>query len=278
MEALVGRAGSTITSFTPSSSRTFTSRSVSILLRGKCSRHARGVVGSRCRAEKDEKKNFTVRVMADAQRQALESLSTVVTDDAVPEGHKGLHGFLYGEGGAEVHGSGAKEFLGREGEDDGNSTVSYEDYLPPRESFKFAGVYAVYDTSEVLQYVGYSRNVVSTLKSLRGRMGEEKCSSLRVKMYTEASLITRAKLEEEKQRWLDAAGLTPPGNSEEKNLWEGSGRSSPVALMSEEERSVYEEKKLKMRKAMGENLFDDVAGEDDDSRTRRLKLLQVCGH
>lgn len=22
----------------------------------------------------------------------------------VPEGHKGLHGFLYGEGGAEVHG------------------------------------------------------------------------------------------------------------------------------------------------------------------------------
>ena len=27
----------------------------------------------------------------------------VVTDQAVPEGHKGLHGFLYGEGGAEVH-------------------------------------------------------------------------------------------------------------------------------------------------------------------------------
>ena len=27
----------------------------------------------------------------------------VVTDQAVPEGHKGLHGFLYGEGGAELH-------------------------------------------------------------------------------------------------------------------------------------------------------------------------------
>ena len=27
----------------------------------------------------------------------------VVTDQAVPEGHKGLHGFLYGENGAEVH-------------------------------------------------------------------------------------------------------------------------------------------------------------------------------
>ena len=27
----------------------------------------------------------------------------VVTDQAVPEGHKGLHEFLYGEEGAEVH-------------------------------------------------------------------------------------------------------------------------------------------------------------------------------
>ena len=27
----------------------------------------------------------------------------VVTDQAVPEGHKGLHGYLYGENGAEVH-------------------------------------------------------------------------------------------------------------------------------------------------------------------------------
>ena len=31
------------------------------------------------------------------------ALAAVVTDQAVPEGHKGLHGFLYGESGAEVH-------------------------------------------------------------------------------------------------------------------------------------------------------------------------------
>ena len=29
--------------------------------------------------------------------------AAVITDAAVPEGHKGLHGFLYGEGGAEAH-------------------------------------------------------------------------------------------------------------------------------------------------------------------------------
>ena len=28
-----------------------------------------------------------------------------MTDQAVPEGHKGLHGFLYGDGGAEEHDS-----------------------------------------------------------------------------------------------------------------------------------------------------------------------------
>ena len=34
-------------------------------------------------------------------QQRLASLGGVVTDAAVPEGHQGLHGFLYGEGGAE---------------------------------------------------------------------------------------------------------------------------------------------------------------------------------
>lgn len=39
------------------------------------------------------------------QKARLASLGGVVTDDAVPEGHKGLHGFLYGDGGAEEHDS-----------------------------------------------------------------------------------------------------------------------------------------------------------------------------
>lgn len=30
-----------------------------------------------------------------------------MTDAAVPEGHQGLHGFLYGEGGAEAHEGGS---------------------------------------------------------------------------------------------------------------------------------------------------------------------------
>ena len=34
----------------------------------------------------------------------------VITDAAVPEGHAGLHGFLYGDGGAEAHDSAGYSF------------------------------------------------------------------------------------------------------------------------------------------------------------------------
>ena len=39
---------------------------------------------------------------------------SVLTDDTVPEGHKGLHGFLYGEGGAEVHDGADRTYQSRE--------------------------------------------------------------------------------------------------------------------------------------------------------------------
>ncbi|CAM6040451.1 unnamed protein product [Sphagnum compactum] len=234
-------------------------------------RDRRGMMGMKHSGERVM--GVALAVASDPQLQGLSGV--VVTDDAVPEGHRGLHGFLYGDAGADVHSSGSKEFTGREGEDDGDAILVFEDYILPRESFKFAGVLAVYDTRQLLQYVGYSRNVVLTLKTLRGRVGMERCCSVRVKLFTEASLITRAKLEEEKQRWLDAVGFIPLGNSSEKELWEGGGGNSSLGVMSEIQRKEYEEKKLKMRKAMGENLFDAVEEEDDDARTRRLKFLRA---
>lgn len=52
----------------------------------------------------------------------------------------------------------------------------------------------------------------------------------------------------------------------EKVLWEAVLRPE---LMSAVELEEYEAKKLKMRKAMGENLADDVDGETLDSKQRR---------
>ena len=40
--------------------------------------------------------------------------SAVVTDSAVPEGHKGLHGFLYGKKGADVHDNSERQYVLRE--------------------------------------------------------------------------------------------------------------------------------------------------------------------
>jgi hypothetical protein len=61
----------------------------------------------------------------------------------------------------------------------------------------------------------------------------------------------------------------------ERAMWEAG--VSP-ALMSAAEREAYEEKKLKMRKAMGENLADDVAGEAPDARQRRRDFCNGSVH
>ena len=45
--------------------------------------------------------------------------------------------------------------------------------------------------------------------------------------------------------------------------------------MTEEQKAEYEEKKLKMRKAMGENLHDDVEEGDLTSEERRQRLMNA---
>lgn len=96
---------------------------------------------------------------------------------------------------------------------------------------------------------------------------------MRVKIFTDPSLLSRGRLEEEKNKWLDEYGV-PPGNSTDQDLWD-SGRVLSVKAMSEEERQDYEEKKMKLRKAMGENLYDEVEGEDEESSIRRLNILRA---
>lgn len=188
---------------------------------------------------------------SEAPRPDLSSkLGAVVTDAAVPEGHKGLHGFLYGEAGADVH-DGEAAFQVRAREDDGSTVVELEHWLQGRENERPPGVYAIYDKSGVLQYIGYSRNLVLTLKQHRQRVGEERTAGVRVKVYTNSALVSRARLEEERQAWV-AQQTLPAGNGAERDLWEGTGPAT--AVMTEAERGAYEEKKLKMRKAMGEGV------------------------
>jgi len=101
------------------------------------------------------------------------------------------------------------------------------------------------------------------------------------------AMATRAALERQAQAWLDEAGVTPPGNGVEKRAWEPEGASASAAAaaaasatgstdgMTPAERLEHEERKLKLRKAMGESLAAGDAGESDDARTRREKLMNA---
>lgn len=50
--------------------------------------------------------------------------------------------------------------------------------------------------------------------------------------------------------------------------------ASPKAGLSQADAAQLEDRALKMRKAMGENLADDVAGETVDAKQRRLNLIK----
>lgn len=207
----------------------------------------------------------------------------LASDANVPEAHAGLHGFLYNVDASQEHGSssGGERYALREGEDDGSIKLPVPIYLSFREGHKLVGVYALYDDSQALQYVGYARNLVSAIKRHMSLVGEQRCAWVRAKVVTQAGMTTRTRLEAEADEWMQreaAPGLLPPGNGEERDLWEGrSQQKLPASVLPDAQLGEYEEKKLKLRKAMGENLGDDAAKEGkegkEDSRLRRLKMI-----
>lgn len=210
------------------------------------------------------------------------TLPSVVTNDAVPEGHKSLHNALYGQEG-DAHGT-SRRYNFREGEDDGSSILAVPAYLDSRDGEKPLGVYAVYDERHALQYVGYSRNMVLAIKGHLARVGEERCAFVRPMVFANKAMAGRTHMEAQVDDWLAEAGVTPPGNGVEAHLWGAGGSSEAstdesaaaaavdVSLMSPAERAEYEERKLKLRKAMGESLADDE-DVDQDAAQRRLALM-----
>jgi len=205
-------------------------------------------------------------------------MSGVVTDNAVPEGHRDLHAFLYGDGGAEAHDA-STVYTIRQGEDDGSSIVGLSPYIEARNLQKPLGVYAVYNNEQQPQYIGYSRNVVLALKAHVARLGEEKCAFVRVMVFANKAMATRDNMQREVDHWVEEAGAVPPGNAggPESQLWSQPRQSEAevTAAMSPDELAEYEEKKLRLRKAMGENMYDDVEGEGEDGKQRRLNFLQA---
>ena len=103
-------------------------------------------------------------------------------------------------------------------------------------------------------------------------MGLAKCASVKVLVFANKAMATRAAMEAQAHAWLGAAAATPPGNGAEAALWGAS-----QAVMTPLERAEYEGRKLKLQRAMGTKGAlgggDEVPeGEGGDPEERRLKL------
>ncbi|KAG2483160.1 hypothetical protein HYH03_017952 [Edaphochlamys debaryana] len=243
---------------------------------------------------------------------SISPFAAPITDANVPEGHQGLHGFLYGSGGAEEHAD--QGYAVRENEDEGAAVMPVAAYLASRDGERPLGVYCCYDEAGAAQYIGYSRNMVLAIKSHLARVGPERCASVRAMVFRNKAMASRANLERQVAAWVDErlGGALPPGNSSaaQRTEWEGAqpedstdgeagagGVAAPPlldrSLMSPAELAAYEEKRLKMRKAMGEKMVEgpgakaaapgsDAAlmgshdsDEEEDPAVRRAKLMKA---
>lgn len=108
-------------------------------------------------------------------------------------------------------------------------------------------------------------------------VGPQRCCSVRVLVFANKAMATRAAMETEAHAWLTAAGSTPPGNGPEASLWGAS-----QAVMSPAEREQYEERKLKLQRAMGAKAAGDDGSTSDandsaEERRRKMKLALEAG-
>lgn len=199
----------------------------------------------------------------------------VVTDANVPEGHKGLHGSLYGDDSEAAHH--AVDVTSRwPGRLDGSELLSVLPWLAavsaaakPGEAPGLAvGLFAVYgsEAAERPFYVGYSRRVPDTL-ARHGAPGRV----ARIRLVGEARMWTRDRLEELKVSWAEMLGGEEPLSVEQL----ASEAAAIEDALSPIERQAFEERKWKMQMAMGQSLSSEAVGEEEDAAARRRAFMQA---
>ncbi|WP_373540753.1 GIY-YIG nuclease family protein [Chamaesiphon sp.] len=163
----------------------------------------------------------------------------------VPTNHQGLHDFLYSA--ADEHGATAQQ---PQLDLDSNSILTLTDWQALAENARVAGVYAVLDSADRTQYVGYSRNVLTSLKGHLAEHGSDVCAGVRVQPF---KFPKREEMESLRDTWIAALDTVPPGNTGAGGVWATTVGEIAKAAMSEQEQAVYEEKKLKLRRAMADS-------------------------
>ncbi|WP_448286116.1 GIY-YIG nuclease family protein [Phormidesmis priestleyi] len=178
----------------------------------------------------------------------------------VPQAHEGLHSFLYGSD--DEHSATSAPNL----ESQGDEIMAIADWSTQAANSKIAGVYAVFDGDRALQYVGYSRNVQLSLNGHLTQVGEKNCAFLRLKTF---KFPKREEMEQLRDTWIAESGIIPPGN---QDGWAATVGEAAKLAMTDAERDAYEEKKLKLRKAMADqNLNQEKLTETEADRRQKLE-------
>ena len=199
----------------------------------------------------------------------MESNNTPLEHQNVPVAHQGLHSFLY---------SSDREHVAADNpaivNANGTEVLSISDWSEKVGNSKVAGVYAVLDCDRLYQYVGYSRDVLRSVKGHVAQNGTQTCCYIRVQTF---KFPKRQAMETLKQEWIAALGYIPAGNSGSENTWAKTIGEAAKATMSVAERNAYEEKKLKLRKAMADaTLVDELAAHQDETDLKRRQKLEAA--
>ena len=163
----------------------------------------------------------------------------------VPANHQGLHDFLYSA--ADEHAVATSQ---PQLNLDSNSVLTLTDWQSLAENARVAGVYAVLNSTNQTQYVGYSRNVLTSLKGHLAEHGGEVCALVRVQPF---KFPKREEMENLRDSWIAELDTIPPGNTGAGGVWATTVGEIASSAMSEQEKAIYEEKKLKLRRAMADS-------------------------
>jgi hypothetical protein len=189
----------------------------------------------------------------------------------VPIAHQGLHSFLYNSD-SEHSAEEASGVINA----DGTEIVEISAWEQRTENSKVAGVYAVLNSDRLYQYIGYSRDVLRSVKGHLTQNATQVCTYIRVKTF---KFPKRQLMEALRDEWLAELNYIPTGNTGEGDTWASTIGEAAKATMTQSERNAYEDKKLKLRKAMADaTLIDELAAHTSHSETevpeiqRRQKL------
>ncbi|PSB27155.1 GIY-YIG nuclease family protein [Stenomitos frigidus] len=187
----------------------------------------------------------------------METENTAIEHQNVPESHQGLHGFLYSsedEHTAAVTNASSLETAAQ--------VLPLEEWCNLAGNAKVVGVYAVSGRDRRTHYVGYSRNVALSLKGHVAQLGNDTCAFVQVQTF---KVPKREAMEQQRDAWIAQLGYRPSGNAEASELWASTVGEAAIAAMSPTERQAYEEKKLKLRKAMADTELSRVPNNESDA-------------